>query len=240
MLPPWSVMTNGNLAGSSLLLTRSFQSTQTESSIQLQSLPGGALRPLAPGVTHLPSLLAPPDLWSLFHLKNITPRLPCVLPQRLTLQNPSLPQIPLFHFCHTHPWLQSHPPSGLQAAPRLSTGVIPCCRVPMQLSLPSMLGPRLPTLSRRRPTSPSAPPCPVLLPEHWAPWGMWTPVLSPGEPLALQWVCGKWLHMQKMEHFPSRLAKVAHRIFSNLSEWLFQLALGYPTNTAVFGFDLYF
>lgn len=103
---------------------------------------------------------------------------------------------------------------------------LPCCRVPLQLSLPGMLGPRLPALLSRRATSPSAPPYSVLLPGYWA-WGMWTPVLPPGQPPALQWIHRKRLRTLKTEHFPSRFAKVAHRIFSYLSEWLFQLALRY-------------
>lgn len=76
---------------------------------------------------HLPLLLAPPNLWSLLHHKNIQPEPPWVLPQHLTLQNTFLPQIPLFHFCHTHLWLQSQPPLALQAAPQLFTAVIHPC-----------------------------------------------------------------------------------------------------------------
>lgn len=128
--------------------------------------------------------------------------------QHLTLQNPSIPQIPLFPFCQTQLWLQSRPPLTLQAAQQLSTAVIhPCPAAGSLWNCSCQAGlDRLPVLLSRRATSPSVSPRPVLLPGYT--WGMWTPVLSPGQPLPLGWICGKRLPTQRAECFPSWLAKV--------------------------------
>lgn len=117
------MMTNRILNGSSQLLTHSFQSTQTGSSIQLQSLPVVALRPLAAGVIRCLYCLLhqTSDLSSTLKTWHHNHHVLC----HNIWHSKTIPSHKyLFSLSATQLWLQSRPPLALQAAPQLSTAVI--------------------------------------------------------------------------------------------------------------------